>query len=90
MRTKFNKTTGPRPDKKLIEDAAFLVRSRTKSCIAVAMTMRPGGATQSEIIGVLGKPHRNVIRRLIDRQVVRQHVLPDHTRSTRIRLVRNA
>lgn len=90
MRTKFNKTTGPRPDKKLLEDASSLVRGRTKSCIAIAMAMRPGGATQSEIVGVLGKPHRNVIRRLVERQVVKQHFLPDNTRSTRIRLIKTA
>jgi hypothetical protein len=52
------------------------------------MAMRPNGTTQNEVVAVLGKPHRNVIKRLIDINAVRTYELPEGGRSTRIRLIR--
>lgn len=76
------------PPKKYLKEASTLVRSGTSSQIAIAMAMRPNGVTQNEVVAVLGKPHRNVIKRLIDINAVRTYELPEGGRSTRIRLIR--
>ncbi len=87
MRTFTNKT-GPRPTKKLLQEASTLAKTSTGDHIVVAMALRPNGVTQGEVITLLGHPHRNIIKKLLQDNKVRQYVLPDGTRSTRIRLVK--
>lgn len=84
----FNKQSGPRPAKSYLKDASHLAKDGTKDHMAIAMAMRPNGTTQNEVVAVLGKPHRNVIKRLIDLNAIKTYELPDSSRSTRIRLVR--
>lgn len=88
MSMRFNKTTGPKPTKKLLDQASQLARSGTSSHIAVAMAMRPAGATQAEIINALGHPHRNKLKQLINEGLVKKHVIPDGSRSVRIKLIK--
>lgn len=85
---KFGKATGPKPAKILLVKAATLARPNSASQIAVALAMRPNGATQKEIIALLGNPHRNKINQLIASRQVKKYVLPDDSRATRIRLVK--
>lgn len=84
----FDRNTGPKPAKKYIKDASSLVRPGTATHMAVAMAMRPNGTTQGEVVAVLGKPHRNIIKRLIDLNQVKTYELPEGTRYHRIRLVK--
>lgn len=88
MRVQFNKTTGPKPSKAILQEASKLARPSTGDYMAVAMSMRPNGATQAEIIAALGRPHRNKLKTLIDSNTVKRLVLPDGTRSIRLKLVR--
>lgn len=85
---RFTKDTGPKPAKKLLAEAATLAKADSADQIAVAMSMRPNGATQNEIVSLLGYPHRNKLRQLIASKRVAQHVLPDGSRARRIRLVK--
>ena len=87
MRLNYNKDTGPRPSKKLLVKASALAKQGTKDHIAVAMHMRPNGATQSEIVRLLDHPHRNKIKKLLQDNKVQSTVLPDDGRSQRIKLV---
>lgn len=87
MRLVFNKDTGPRPSKTVLQEASKLATPGSKDHIAVAMAMRPNGATQTEIISLLDHPHRNKIKKLLQDNAVQQKVLPDGGRSTRIKLV---
>lgn len=84
----WKQEAGKKPTKKLLIEASYLVRKNTKDHIAVAMAMRPSGVTQSEIKAVLGYPHRNKIRKLIQDNKVRRFVLPESTKATRIRLIK--
>lgn len=84
----FSKATGPKPAKELIKEAAALARPQSAECIVVAMAMRPNGVTQSEIIALFGHPHRNKLKRLLEEDKVKRFVLPDGSRSTRIRLIK--
>lgn len=88
MRISFSKATGPKPTKDLIEEAGTLARPQSDDCIVVAMAMRPNGVTQSEVIALLGHPHRNKLKKLVNDNKVKKVVLPDNSRSTRIRLVK--
>lgn len=88
MSLKFTKSTGPKPSKATLQEASQLARPSTGDHMAVAMSMRPHGATQAEIINLLGKPHRNVIKSLLDKKQVKRIVLPDDTRSVRIKLIK--
>jgi hypothetical protein len=89
MRTHvFNKQTGPKPNRDLLKEAAMLARPQTDDCVVVAMALRPNGVTQNEVIALVGHPHRNKLKKLIQDNKVKQVVLPDNGRSTRIRLVR--
>lgn len=84
----WNKETGPKPSKAAIAAASVLVRQDTDDHIAVAMTLRPNGATQNEIITLLGKPHRNKIRELVTKKRVKRQVIPDSSRAVRIKLIK--
>lgn len=89
MSLRFTKETGPKPSKTTLQEASKLAREDTGDHMAVAMAMRPNGATQAEIIALLGHPHRNKIKTLLEHKAVKQVVLPeDGSRSTRIKLVR--
>ncbi|KAH0542352.1 hypothetical protein GP486_008646 [Trichoglossum hirsutum] len=83
----FDKSTGPRPGRKLLGIAGRLAREGAGDHMAVAMSLRSRGVTQAEIVSVLGAPHRNKLRQLEKSGLVRKYVLPDAGRSTRIRLV---
>lgn len=79
---------GKRPSKKLLAEASTLAKPDTADHVVVAMALRPNGVTQNEIITVFGHPHRNKLKKLLEDGKVRQHVLPDGSRSMRIRLVK--
>lgn len=89
MRTlQFNKTTGPKPTKQLLQEASTLAKPDTDDHLVVAMAMRPNGVTQNEVITLLGHPHRNKLKKLLQDNKVKQVTLPEGGRSTRIRLVK--
>lgn len=83
----FNKETGPKPSQTTLKAASTLARPDTGDHIVVAMAMRPNGVTQSEVMALLGHPHRNKLKSLLETKQVKQHVLPDSARSKRIKLV---
>jgi len=83
----FNKNTGPKPSKTAFIMASKLVRQGTGDHLAVAMAMRPKGATQNEIVSALGFPHRNVLKKLITEKKVKPVKLPDQSRAVRVKLV---
>lgn len=84
----FTKDTGPKPHKILLQEASTLARPQTADHMVVAMALRPNGVTQNEVISLLGYPHRNKIKKLLQDHKVRAVVLPDGGRSTRVRLVK--
>jgi hypothetical protein len=84
----FNETTGPRPSKSAFKLADKYARHSSGDNVALAMVFRPHGATQAEIVSLLGHPHRNVVKKLVDRGEVTKVVLPSVGRSVRLRLVK--
>lgn len=84
----FDKNTGPKPTQKLLKEASTLAKPDTDDHMVVAMAMRPNGMTQAEVINLLGHPHRNKVKKLLQDNKVKQYVLPDGGRSMRIRLVK--
>lgn len=84
----FNKTTGPKPNKLLLKEASTLTKPDTADHLVVAMAMRPNGVTQAEVITLLGHPHRNKLRKLLQDNKVKAVTLPEGSRSPRIRLVK--
>ncbi len=87
MRLHFNKDTGPKPSKTVLQEASKVATQGSKDHMAVAMTMRPNGATQTEIINLLDRPHRNKIKKLLADKLAKQTVLPDGSRATRVKLI---
>lgn len=85
---KWNKQAGVKPTKKLLQVASTLAKPNSQDHVVVAMAMRPNGVTQNEVIALFGHPHRNKLKKLLDDNKVRQYVLPEGTKSTRIRLVK--
>jgi hypothetical protein len=83
----FNKYTGPKPTNKHFKEASQFARPATGDHLVIAMAMRLNGVTQAEVITLLGKPHRNKIKKLLAERKVKQYVIPEGGRSTRIRLV---
>lgn len=79
---------GKRPTKQLLQEASTLAKPSTADHVVIAMAMRPNGVTQGEVVALFGHPHRNKIRQLIQDKKVKQFVLPEGGRSTRIRLVK--
>lgn len=73
--------------KKYVKEASAYVRAGSKDCITVALALRPKGVTQPEVIQLLGKPHRNIIRKLVRQKALKCVYLPDASRARRIRLV---
>lgn len=88
MITEWKPEAGKKPSKALLQEAASLAKPDSADCVVIAMAFRPQGVTQTEVISLFGRPHRNKIRRLIQHNRVRQYVLPDGGRATRIRLVK--
>jgi hypothetical protein len=84
----FSKTTGPKPTKTLLVEASTLAKPDTDDHMVVAMALRPNGVTQAEVITLLGHPHRNKLKKLLQDNKVKQYVLPEGGRSTRIKLVK--
>jgi hypothetical protein len=79
---------GRKPNWQEMKEAATVCRIGTKNCLVIAMGLRPEGVTQKEVIAALGHPHRNKIRELSEKMVVRVVPLPDLGRSSRFRLVK--
>lgn len=79
---------GRKPTKALLKEASTLVREGTDDHLVVAMAMRPNGVTQAEVITLLDHPHRNVLKKLLQDNKVKQLVLPEGGRSTRIKLIK--
>lgn len=88
MLTTWKPEAGRKPTKKLLIDASTLAKPDTKDHVVIAMAMRPNGVTQHEVVAMFGKPHRNKIKQLLESKKVIQYVLPEGTRSTRIRLIK--
>lgn len=86
---RFNQQTGPKPSKAVLSMASKYARQDTGDYMAIAMSMRPNGVTQNEIIALLGRPHRNKIKSLLETKQVKRLVLADGSRSTRIKLVKS-
>lgn len=79
---------GRKPNKKLLVEASTLAKPDSADCVVVAMALRPNGVTQHEVLAVFGKPHRNKIKQLLLDNRVIQYILPEGTRSTRIKLIK--
>lgn len=79
---------GKKPTKALLAEASTLAKPDTADHVVVAMAMRPNGVTQNEVMALFGHPHRNKIKKLLQDNKVRQYVLPDGTRQTRIRIIK--
>jgi hypothetical protein len=79
---------GKRPTKALLAEASTLVRPNTKDHVVVAMALRPNGVTQNEVVLMFKRPHRNVIKRLVQDNKVKQYTIPEDGRTVRVRLVR--
>lgn len=90
MTVRWKKGAGPKPAKKLLQEAATLARVATADHVVVAMALRKQGVTQREVMTLFGHPHRNKLKRLLRDQKVRCFLLPDKSKSQRIRLVRTA
>jgi len=84
---KWKQEAGRKPSKRALKFASKFAREKTGDHLVLAMAMRPHGVTQGEVISLLGRPHRNIIRKLVDSGGLKQVVLPDGTRRTRIKLV---
>lgn len=82
----FTKETGPRPSKRALKLASKFVREGTGDHLAVAMTLRPKGATQREIRAVLVNPHRNIIKKLVNEKRA-TIIKSSENKSERIKLV---
>ena len=87
MNVTWIKEAGSKPSKQLLQEASTMVRPNTKDHLVIAMALRQNGVTQTEVIRLLGKPHRNVVKKLLQHNKVKQFILPDGSRATRIKLV---
>ena len=87
-RMRFNKQTGPRPSKEALHVASTLATKGSGDYFTVALALRPNGVTQAEVIQLLGRPHRNKIRQLVQDNKVQVKQLPEGSRSTRIKLIK--
>ncbi len=88
MPMRFNKDTGPKPSKTVLSMAGRFATPGSKDHMAVAMHMRPNGATQTEVINLLEHPHRNKIKKLLQDNKVNAKQLPDGGRASRLKLVK--
>lgn len=88
MQLTWNQQAGIRPNKKLLKEASLLAKPDTNGHIVIAMAMRPNGVTQREIIAIFGHPYRNKLRKLLKDNKVKQIILPDDGKSTRIKLMK--
>lgn len=86
---KWRKEAGVKPSKKLLQEAATLARVATADHVVVAMALRKQGVTQREVMALFGHPHRNKLKRLLQEQRVKCFLLPDKSKSQRIRVVKN-
>jgi len=84
---RFTKATGPKPSHKHFMEASQFARPDSGDYVTIAMAFRPCGVTQAEVITLLGHPHRNKIKKLLAERRVKQYVIPEGSKSTRIRLV---
>ena len=82
----WKQEAGKKPSQRAIKQASTLVRPATKDHMVIAMALRPTGVTQQEVISLLGHPHRNIIRKLLQDNKVIKYDIPDAARSTRIKL----
>ncbi len=85
---KWSKKTGIRPSKALLAQAASLAVRGSKAHLAVAMALRKNGLTQQEVISVLGAPHRNKLKQLVDAGLLRSYRIPASSRAQRLRYVK--
>jgi len=67
------RSAGRKPDHKVLKNIheKALARRGSKDAVALAMALRPEGATQPQIISVLGSPHRNKFNELVRKRKVR-------------------
>ena len=62
---------GKKPRLKEIKSAETLAKPGSKTAMALAMGLRTEGTSQSQIVKVLGLPHRNKIKKLVDAKKVK-------------------
>ena len=65
--SRWSKKLGPKPTKELLETVheELGVRRGSKAALALAMYMRPEGATAQQVVQVIGTPQNNKRRELI-------------------------
>ena len=88
MTNVWTNEAGKPPSQKALSSARRLVRQGSMDCMVIAMAMRPSGVTQHEVISLFGKPHRNIIKKLVSSKQVRKLDLPEFAHGRRIKLVR--
>src|SRR3954466_7767559 len=73
---KWREGAGPVPSTRILQlvDQSGYVKPGSKDALALAMTLRPYGATQAQITIALGQPHRNKIKELV--QSGKAHPVP--------------
>lgn len=72
---KWTTKTGKKPTKQELKIADEYARHGTQVHTVLAMALRPNGLTQQEVITLLGHPHRNKLRQLVQSHKVRKVVL---------------
>lgn len=83
----WNHGAGKPPSQKALREAANLAALGSKTHLVIAMALRPNGLTQQEVIMLFGHPYRNKLRQLAGSPKVEVVMLPDGTRSKRIKLI---
>ena len=68
----WNKEAGPKPTIKEVEQAHQLARPGSKDALALAMYLRPGGATSQQVSAATKGPRLNKMRNLVDAGTVRK------------------
>lgn len=88
MRTiKWPKEAGRRPTEKQFKQASTLARPDTADHVVVAMSLRPTGVTQQEVIALFKHPHRNKLRKLVEDKKAKEVLLPTKSRLRRVKLL---
>jgi len=88
MNISWKPEAGRKPNKQLLQEASTLARPNTADHIVVAMALRPNGVTQSEVISLFGRPHRNKLKQLEQDNKVKTYTLPETSRRRRVRLIK--
>ena len=72
----WNKEAGPKPTTKEVEQAHQLARPGSKDALALAMYLRPGGATSQQVSAATKGPRLNKLRHLVNAGTVKKLAAP--------------